>query len=158
MFRADAWWDDMIGALREARSVLIATYTYDDMETTQVLLSRLKSRAPFECRIVVDRKVAEANSTRFQRSRLKLLQEHHARIALADGHDATGVFGPQARGGSMHMKAVVIDGRIAYAGSANLTRQSRINKEVMFRITGPSVSELAQAILGTFDSARVKQI
>jgi len=53
----------------------------------------------------------------------------------------------------MHLKAVVIDSRVAYAGSANCTRQARCNREVMLRLVGPPVTkvlaEISAAIAST---------
>ncbi len=46
----------------------------------------------------------------------------------------------------MHVKAVVLDDRIAYAGSSNLTKASRVNRELVFRLTGPPVAAVLAAV------------
>ena len=40
------------------------------------------------------------------------------------------------------MKCVVIDRRVAYCGSMNLTRSARTNREVMMKFRGPPVLNL----------------
>ena len=49
---------------------------------------------------------------------------HGAKVYLCKGHDGREEFGASAHWGNMHMKAVVLDGRVAYSGSANLTRSA----------------------------------
>ena len=49
---------------------------------------------------------------------------HGAKVYLCKGQDGREEFGANAYWGNMHMKAVVLDGRVAYSGSANLTRSA----------------------------------
>ena len=47
----------------------------------------------------------------------------------------------------MHMKMIILDWRIAFVGSANLTQKSLQNAELTMRVRGPPVSDfLAQAL------------
>ena len=48
---------------------------------------------------------------------------HGAKVYLCKGQDGREEFGANAHWGNMHMKAVVLDGRVAYTGSANFTRR-----------------------------------
>ena len=43
---------------------------------------------------------------------------------MCKGLDGRAEFGANAHWGNMHMKAVVLDARVAYTGSANLTRRA----------------------------------
>lgn len=43
---------------------------------------------------------------------------------LCRGHDARQEYGARAHWGQMHMKAAVVDSRVAYTGSANFTRSA----------------------------------
>ena len=50
---------------------------------------------------------------------------HGATVYLCKGQDGREEFGANAHWGNMHMKAIVLDARVAYTGSANLTRRKR---------------------------------
>ena len=56
-------------------------------------------------------------------------------MAKADGRD-----------GRLHMKALIIDSRLVYHGSANFTSKSRTNKELMQRLQGPPVQVVVEAV------------
>ena len=43
---------------------------------------------------------------------------------MCRGHDARQEYGARAHWGQMHMKAAVVDSRVAYTGSANFTRSA----------------------------------
>ena len=43
------------------------------------------------------------------------------------------------------MKTVILDERMGFAGSSNLTRASRINREMSFKIVGPPVQQMLEA-------------
>ena len=83
------------------------------------------------------------------------LQKLGAEVRLAAGLDAVPVFGAGARGGVMHVKAVVLDDRIAYAGSSNLTKASRVNRELVFRLAGPPVAAVLAAVAAAASSGEL---
>ena len=87
---------------------------------------------------------------------MKQLQKNGAKIYLGRGHDSSHLFGPSARGGSMHLKIVVIDDRIVYWGGANVTRNSRCGREAMSRMTGPPTADLYEMVLDAERDAPVK--
>jgi phosphatidylserine/phosphatidylglycerophosphate/cardiolipin synthase-like enzyme len=58
----------------------------------------------------------------------------------------------------MHIKAVVVDGRVAFTGSGNLTRASRCNREVAFKIVGPPVSQIMAAVRAAQQAAVTSRV
>ena len=62
------------------------------------------------------------------------------------GYDANMLFGYAAKCGILHFKDVVIDGRIAYTGTRNVTKSARANRERMYRMEGPPVQEIMSSI------------
>ena len=158
VLRADAFHSSLVDEIRTARSFLCAALNFDDQQVTEALVRRLQGRAPFECRVVVDRCSHDEGVSKFQKARLRLLQRNGGEVVLADGHDARGVFGPRAKVSRMHVKAVILDNKFAYVGSANVTRQARVNREIMVRMQGPTVSEVTQTVLAAFNSAVVRRV
>ena len=67
-----------------------------------------------------------------QRSRVKKLHAKGAKVYLCKGLE---------RLGSYHAKEVVVDRRVLYTGSANLTTNSRSNRERVYKMTGRVVQE-----------------
>ena len=142
--------DWMAAALEEvqhASRVDVATFLFDDELFTQKLLCRLRSRSPFACQIVVDKSAYDQRTSRFQRPRLLELQSHGASVLVSQGFDGRSLFGLAGRRGIMHIKAVIIDSRVAYTGTANITKSSRVNRELVHRIVGPPVSDILEAVL-----------
>ena len=54
--------------------------------------------------------------------------------------------------GHMHQKIVVVDRRIGYCGSINLTRSSETNREYVLKLKGPPVKELLQVVMDLFNA------
>ena len=52
------------------------------------------------------------------------------------------LYGDGALDGSMHMKAEILNHSIAYAGSSNRTKASRVHREFSFRMAGHSATEI----------------
>jgi hypothetical protein len=73
-------------------------------------------------------------------------------LAKGRDHDARRHFGPNAKGGSMRVKAVAIDGRVVYSGSANGTLQARCKFELVYRIVGPPVVDVVAQITAAMDA------
>lgn len=151
VYRDESWLADMIAETRQARTWHCASLVFDEPETKKILLERLRSATssrPFECKIVVDGSTLKAGRSSTTRACLRDLAKAGATVALGRGKDhiARRVFGPRARGGVMHAKAVAIDNTIVYSGGANVTSQSRCNRELVYRITGPPVADVMAEI------------
>ena len=80
----------------------------------------------------------DARSAVHQRPRLLELQKLGGEVYLCSG---------DGRFGSLHAKALVMDSRIAYSGSANYTFKSQSNIEVVVRLVGPQVRVIEQLFL-----------
>ena len=52
------------------------------------------------------------------------LTRRGAQVYLCKGRDGRQEYGAGAHWGQMHMKAAVVDARVAYTGSANFTRSA----------------------------------
>ena len=68
------------------------------------------------------------------------------------------LYGEGALDGSMHMKAVILNHSIAYAGSSNLTKASRVNREFSFRMAGQSATEIFCAVLEVEQAVVCKRV
>ena len=119
----------------------------DDPAFCEALERKLRGRAPFSCSILVDRSNYLQRTSRHQRPVLRQLQGLGADVRLCSGLDASSVFGAGAYPGIHHIKAIVLDNRIAFSGGSNITRASRFNRELAFRFTGPIVKDILQEVL-----------
>jgi len=147
-----SWFARMLDDARRARTWKAMAFAFDDPQVKGLLLERLRSPGRFECTIVVDARAHKSRATRGQLACLRELQAAGAKVYLASGDDtvARQLFGPSCFGGQLHGKAVVVDDRIAFVGSANLTRQARCNREVMCRLVGaPVLDVLAEIVAAT---------
>ena len=124
---------------------------YDDPRLHGVFLSRLGNpRRPFKLELMVDRQAAAGEGGRkYMRPRLRELKTAGAQVWLCDGHNHTEILGTGAGNlhGHVHVKGVVVDRRVAYTGSMNLTRAARTNREIMFKIRGPPVVQFLNICL-----------
>ena len=87
--------------------------------------------------------------TRFMRPRLADLVAAGATVKMISGHRHSSIFGVAGSSlvGQLHAKAVVLDRSVAYVGSANFTRNSLSNRELVCRVRGPSVMEVLEMII-----------
>ena len=153
VFTDSSWMDAFLGELKKASSVQLASFIFDDPECSSGLARRLKaSRSSFSCDMVVDKSHFESRTSVYQRPRLLELKTLGANVSLADGFDTSRLYGPRGKKGIMHLKAVVLDGRVAFTGGCNMTKSSRGNRELTFRVTGPPVKKILQAILAAMRS------
>jgi phosphatidylserine/phosphatidylglycerophosphate/cardiolipin synthase-like enzyme len=129
------WYAAMLDGIYQASEVFLGTYQYDHEELTDVLERRLRGRSAFECIVLLDKEMHDSKTPFHQRSRLDRLRRAGATIVLCRGTRFTGSF---------HAKAVVIDRRTAFVGSANTTDKSLRNGELCFRLRGPPVMEVLQ--------------
>ena len=146
VFTDSSWMDAFLEELKQASSVQLASFIFDDPDCSAGLARRLKSASTFSCDMVVDRSHFEGRTSVYQRPRLLELKKLGANVTLADGFDTSNLYGPRGKKGIMHLKAVVLDGRVAFSGGCNMTRSSRGNRELTFRVTGPAVTPILQAI------------
>ena len=139
--------DAAVGELSTARSVVIATYVYDDAKLHKELLRKLASGA-FSLELLVDAQQFSSTSSRAMKSSVQQLQRSGATVRLCRG---------RRRGrfhGSFHHKVMIIDERIAFVGSANYTSASRTNLETVLRLAGPCVQGiLANVLRGRWGSS-----
>ena len=117
------------------------------MQLNEVVLKQLRSRRPFSCGVLVDKQAYDAKHSRYERVRLQGLKDLGATIYLCKGFSGVQEFGPHALPCIFHIKALVLDGRVAYYGSANLTRSSRKNKELVTRVVGAPAIEIYRGLV-----------
>lgn len=138
MFSDGSWLERMVGELGSAQSVVICSYMFDSTIVCKGLKDMLQKPGT-TCAIIVDRE-HENGTCRYQAGVLQQLRRARAQVYLSYGRNGRG-------NGSMHIKAVVLDHRIAYFGSANLTRNASNSYELMARTTGPKVNEIYEHCL-----------
>jgi len=68
------------------------------------------------------------------------LKEKGVKVYLASGRSYKRVFGVEGRPGVYHAKVVVVDGVVAFVGSANQTNNSLVNGEISLRVSGASAA------------------
>lgn len=115
-----------------ASEVELASYVYDSSSLQKVLLKRLKGRSAFTLNMYLDTEMFAGGVPRSQKVRCRELLEAGAQVFLCKGPKKLGAF---------HCKAVVVDRRCLYCGSANATEKSLSNEESCLRITGQPVGE-----------------
>ena len=132
------WWQCILDELREATRVFVATYVIDHAGLCAMLERRLSGRSEFHLEVLIDKESLESRTSVHQRPRLDALRQAGAEVYLCRGHVPRG---------SLHMKMLVLDRRVAFVGSANLTQKSLSNGELTLRVRGPVVSDfLAQGL------------
>ena len=124
----ESWLQAAVGDLFGAKEVLMCMYAFDDPDLHSALLAGVRPRYGMRLAIVVDADYR----THFENGRLKVLQSHGARLYACKG---------LRNRGSMHMKLIIIDSKIAWSGSSNATKASRNNFEIMHRFVGPPVKD-----------------
>ena len=148
------WMQSALEEIRQASGVDLAMCVFDSQQILQALLSRLKDRTQFSCSIVVDQSSYDEKASTFQRSRLLQLQGCGARVVACRGFDASYLYGSNARKRITHLKCLVIDKRLAFAGTANVTTSSRSNREAVFKFRGPSVQQILWQVLPALENGR----
>ena len=131
------WWSQHITGVGEAAEVEVASYTFDDKALFDALARGLW-RKQLVVNLYIDAEMLAGSTPQCQRSRLRELR----------GLGATVWRCKTGREGSYHCKALVLDRRVVYTGSANLTGNSRRNREMVFRMTGPVVDQVRRQLAG----------
>jgi len=147
VYDGNGWRQRALEEISGSSVVIVASLVYDDPDLHSTLLRRLRGRDAFDCSVFVDRDTYEQRTYRYQRARILELQKHGGSIFLCTGRDYNTEFGARGQRGHFHMKALVIDNKISYVGSANATRNSRINGELVLRLVGSSVVEVVKSVL-----------
>ena len=114
-----------------AHHVIIGSYMFDNEALTSALERRLADSSDFDLTVMVDREMFLLRQPVRQRPRLDRLRRAYAQVLLCRGLPPLGSF---------HYKAVVLDRRTAYLGTANLTYKAEAaNEELCWRLRGPPV-------------------
>ena len=127
------WWVQLLDAVRDAPEILAASYQFDNPALSSLLDRRLRDRSMLDVTILVDKEQVLGRTIHYQRSRLMSLKRSGASIILCSGDPPHGSF---------HVKAVIINRRICFCGSANLTYAAATNAELCLRLTGPPVAAI----------------
>ena len=142
----DAWWRRILEDVRAAKAVRIATFIYDHPGLQAELLRRLGGHGAFALSVVVDKEGLEERVSVHQRPRLLELQRAGAEVRVGRG---------LRRMGRLHAKALCVDGRAVYTGSANLTKKSTDNEELCLRLTGRPAAQVATFVGKVTANARL---
>ena len=142
-----------IGELDAAKTVIIASYTYDADKLHLKLMKGLRAEK-LMVEVLVDGEQARRGKSRTMMAKLKELSGAGAVVRLCKGRRHGGYHG------SYHHKALIMDGQadghVAYVGSANFTEASHTNAETVLRLTGPSThAVLANILKGRSGSCRM---
>ena len=97
------------------------------------------------CTVVLDRQMHDVGKAKSQRKMLRELVQAGAQVFTAQRPNAS-----NRHPGPCHVKAIILDGKAAYAGSANCTEASDKNLETVVRFSGPVVSDVVQALRSLF--------
>jgi len=139
------WWPRLLEDVAAASRVVVAVYLYDNTSLHELFLQKLRGRRAFDLQVTVDKEGFEKRDAPRQRPKLLALKGAGAKVCVASGEGTTG---------RLHCKAVVLDRRVAYTGSANLTEKSESNHELVCRLQGPPVQAVSEAV-ATFCAAAV---
>ena len=132
----DTWWSEILGKVRTATDVQIATYCFDDLALFKVLLQRLQDNSRFSLKLQVDREMFEKGTPNQQHSRVSRLQKQpgcSVWLCKGPGHL-----------GSYHVKELIVDRRYLFNGTANFTSKSHNNTERLYKMTGCVVEQSLQ--------------
>ena len=137
---ATAYWDSALKEVAAAKStVFVASYCYDNPRLqTQLLTAR---RRGVKVEVLLDRKAFHSSLAPRAAERVRKLKEKGAKVYLASGRSYRVVFGRDGQPGNYHAKALVVDGLVAFVGSANATDNSCVNGELALKVSGKAVSK-----------------
>ena len=136
------WLDSAKSEIAAARSsVVLATYMMNCPGLCGALKAWLKRCANAQCQIIVDRQNHDLRTCPGQLTALRELQAAGAEVHLCYGKSGTKGLG------YMHVKALIIDRRLAYYGGANFTKNASNSWELVSRITGPETQQMLEYIL-----------
>ena len=132
----------LVSDVRTATTEIVAcSLSYDDPDLHRALLARARARPAVRVELFVDKQQLNSGRPTFERERLRELAAAGVVVWTARGQSHVHVFGEggQNKFGQLHSKAVVLDKKVAYQGSANLTRNSRCDEDLVVRFSGGRV-------------------
>jgi phosphatidylserine/phosphatidylglycerophosphate/cardiolipin synthase-like enzyme len=132
----------LVSEVRTATTEIVAcSLSYDDRDLHRALLARARARPAVRVELFVDKQQLNSGRPTFERERLRELAAAGAVVWTVRGQSHSSLFGEGGNTvfGHLHSKALVLDKKVAYAGSANLTRNSRCDEDVVFRFAGGRV-------------------
>ena len=107
------WWTHLLEEVQPARSIVLATYMFDHTALHTRLLACLRGGAVLT--VLVDREAFQRRTAVQQRPRLLELHRAGAQGFICRGEPPLGCF---------HVKALCLDRRVVFTGSANFTHKS----------------------------------
>ena len=127
--------------VRTATTEIVAcSLSYDDRDLHRALLARARARPAVRVELFLDNQQLNSGRPTFERERLHAVAAAGAVVWTVRGQCHLNFFG---EGGNnrfvQYSKAVVLDKKIAYLGSANLTRNSRCDEDAVVRFSGDRV-------------------
>jgi phosphatidylserine/phosphatidylglycerophosphate/cardiolipin synthase-like enzyme len=125
------WWRELVEAVRTAKEVELATYTFDDLDLFRALLAWFTDGSKFSLRINIDAEALKGTTPAEQRSRLSRLIRNGAMVYECKG---------SGRLGAYHVKELIVDRRRMFTGSANFASKSHSNRERAYTMTGANVT------------------
>ena len=130
-----SWRSRAVQEVRSATSlVVVVTYMYDNEEFDTACKRFLKSGRGRTCVVLVDRHRYDGTACTGREPKiLKSLKEAGADVFVGTGRTGQGRLSKHL--GSMHVKDLLIDGKVAYSDSATFTEASTKNAERMMRFT-----------------------
>ena len=144
-----------LSELAASSNVVVSSYMFDEPAVHEALLKKLRGRSSFACDVFVDARAYEQKTCYHEGPRLRSLRDAGATVHLCTGKSGKAEYGPSGLPGAHHIKALILDRKIAYLGSANLTRAARTNNEIMHRFTGPPAETILSAVLATKNGATI---
>lgn len=141
VYTDSSWLDQAIEEMKGAKHVVLASYVFNNHQVQSLLTKKLdkkkKGRGQFECIIAVDRSAYEKNTAPGEKNKLKELKDFGAAIHLCDGQRGSGIF---------HWKCIIVDSKVVFSGSANVTQGCLNNWELVFRVVGPKVKVIKDGL------------
>ena len=132
----------LVSEVRTATTEIVAcSLSYDDRDLHRAFLARARARPAVRVELFVDKQQLNRGRPTFERERLRELVTAGAIVWTVRGQSHLNVFGEGGHNkfGQLHSKAVVLDKKVAYLGSANLTRNSRCDEDLVVRFSGTRV-------------------
>ena len=122
--------------------VTLASTMYDSDVIHAALLRRLRRQPACACTVLVDKQDHKNGVCKTQGAKLAALLGLGAKVLLGTGRKLPRRHGATGHSGIMHRKALLVDGRVAFAGGANATNQQDKNQELVFRFEGAVVKDI----------------
>lgn len=133
------WVQQALLETKSAKRIVLFSYMYDHDAFHKVLLRSCKTSSVV---VVVDKEQLVKNACRGEKTKLKALHAASARVLTMSGRSTEAKYGKKGHPGSLHVKCLLLDNKIAWFGSANFTNAQDFNYEMMSRLTGKPVDDI----------------